>query len=99
MGRLDDVKKTVIEISEHVKNGIAEDEIRSRYTDFHTSYPQLFKIVIENGNYMEGLNRMIDAAKIVERGEVSIDEMDKKVGFELAKEYIYPNIDMSKEHN
>lgn len=99
MGRLDDVKRTVLEISEYVKNGIDEAEIRGKFPDFHSTYPKLFKVVIENGNYMDGLDRMIEAAKVVERGEISIEEMDKKVGFELAKEYIYPNIDMSKERN
>ncbi len=97
MGRLDEVKKTVLEIASYVKNGIHETELRKSYSDFVKEYPSLFKMVIENGDYMEILNRMIDAAKRVEAKEYTIEEMDKMVGFELAKEYIYPHIDMSKE--
>lgn len=97
MGRLDEVKKTVMEISQHVKNGTNEDDLKKSYAQFVEQYPSLFKMVIENGNYMEILNRMLDAAKRVEKGEYTVEEMDKIVGEELAKEYIYPNIDMSKE--
>lgn len=97
MGRLDEVKKTVLEISEYVKNGIQEEDLKKSYSEFVEQYPSLFKMVIENGAYMEILNRMIDAAKRVEKGDYTIEEMDKVVGEELAKEYIYPHIDMSKE--
>ncbi len=97
MGRLDEVKKTVLEIADYVKNGIPEDELKKTYAQFVEQYPSLFKMVIENGDYLEILNRMIDAAKRVEKGEYTIEQMDKMVGEELAKEYIYPHIDMSKE--
>lgn len=97
MGRLDEIKKTVLEIAEYVKNGIQEEELKKSYARFVEQYPSLFKMVIENGDYLEILNRMIDAAKRVEKGEYTIEQMDKIVGEELAKEYIYPHIDMSKE--
>lgn len=97
MERLDEVKKNVLEIAGHVKNEIEEVDLRKNYPNFVKEYPSLFKMVMENGNYMEILDRMIDAAKRVEAKEYSIEEMDKMVGFELAKEYIYPHIDMSKE--
>lgn len=99
MGRLDEVKKTVLEIAEYLKNGIEEKDLRKTYKDWIELYPSLFKMVIEGGDYIPILDRMIDAAKMVENGQYTQEAMDKTVGEELAKEYIYPNIDMSKELN
>lgn len=99
MSRLDIVKRTVLEIADYVKNGIGEDELKKSYKDFVELYPSLFKMIIENGEYTVILDRMIAAAKMIENGQSTQEDMDKTVGEELAKEYIYPNIDMSKETN
>lgn len=98
MKRLDEVKKTVLEISGYVKNGISERDLRNSYKDFVKLYPSLFKIILENKDFMEVLDRMLDAAKRIESGEYTPEEMDKLVGEELAKKYVYPHIDMLKEN-
>lgn len=97
MERLNQVKKTVVEISEYVKNGLEEEEIKNKYSDFVKQYPTLFMMIVENGNYMEIFDKMIEAAKTVQTGQVTAEEMDKRIGYDLAREYIYPHIDMKRE--
>jgi hypothetical protein len=97
MGRIEELRKTIKEVAEYVKNGIDEGDLRKYYPDFCIQYPTLFKMIIQNGDHSNILDRMLDAAKIVESGESTIEDMDKEVGLELAKKYIYPHIDMTKE--
>lgn len=98
MGRLENIERLVEEIEKNFKDGIEEATLRNSYKEFIETYPSLFKMIISGGDYKEIFKRMISAAKSVENGETTMETMDKKVGEELAKKYIYPNIDMSKEN-
>lgn len=69
-----------------------------KYKKLKEAYPSLYKIVIEKEPCsMEILEKMISCMKLIKQGEKSQEDMDKEIGYCLAKEYVYPNIDMNKE--
>jgi glucose-6-phosphate dehydrogenase assembly protein OpcA len=92
------IMETVRKMRADLKAGHGNEYIDATYADLKESTPHIFDMVVENkpGSF-EILERMVGAAMLVKTGKKTQDEMDKTVGFELAKEYVYPNIDMSKE--
>jgi hypothetical protein len=94
------ILENVNNISQDIQRGKSKKFLEDKYSEFKESSPSIFKMVLENPpGFMDGFQRMVEAAVLVKTGQVSQEEMDKKVGLELAKEFIYPNIDMSKEVN
>ena len=88
----------VLLMKKEVEKGTSRSVLEARFSDLKEDSPRIFEMVLENSpGYFEILSRMVNAANQVRNGEVSQEEMDKKVGLELAKEYVYPHIDMSKE--
>lgn len=99
-GKTELIKKTVLEIEMDKDFGKSIEYLKDKYADFLVNCPELFKIIVESKNRLEyrpTLNRMLEASFLVENGHTDLEDMDKLVGQELAKEYIYPIIDMEKE--
>lgn len=85
------------EIVKQIKSHVTEGKDLSKFSEFKEKYPKLFAMLVENGKYDDMMNYMLESLEKVENGQVEREEMDKEVGGHLAKEYIYPNIDMTKE--
>jgi hypothetical protein len=98
MSKIEDIKKSVDSIRNDLIRNRSKEDIEKKYKKFIEDYPKLFVMIVENSpGYMEILNRMFEGAKLIEDGDSTQDDMDKVVGLELAKEYVYPIIDMTKE--
>ena len=65
--------------------------------NFKSTHPRLYAMILENGNYDDELDAFLEAARTVEAGEVTQDEMDKTIGYKMAQKYVYPKLDMRKE--
>lgn len=94
---MEKIEREIMKIVGDAGKGVDPETMRTKYSEFIKLRPRLYKMITETHDYVETLNRMTQAVKLVENGTVSQEEMDKTVGFELAKVYVYPVIDMDKE--
>lgn len=91
------VKDNIKRMKYQVRNGVSTSSIEKDFSEFKTSYPKLYAMILEDGDYDHILDALLEAADAVKSGETTQEEMDKTVGFKLAQKYVYPNIDMHKE--
>lgn len=93
------IKNAVFQIRRDRRNGLSRKELEERYENFNKNYPRLFTMIADNlqEDYMDILNKMLASVEQVQDGLYTQEEMDKKIGFDLAKHFVYPNIDMSRE--
>lgn len=96
--KIAEVRKTIGEITKDMGSQMSKGVLDEKYTDFKTSHKHLYCMITETSNYHFMLNKFLEDAERVENKEVELTEMDKIVGLDLAKKYVYPNIDMSKEN-
>ena len=97
---LNKILKQVLEFRKEIQNNevITKDQYKEKYNYLSEKAPTLFDMVYKDeGPYLEQLNFMLINANKIKKNEVSQYDADVKVGQKLADEYIYPNIDMSKE--
>lgn len=92
------VRATIKEISSYMRLGYSAEKIRNKYPVFVETYPKLFDMLFDPAMNIGVLEILISHVEMIENGE-SQEKIEKAVGFELAKVYVYPNIDMSKEVN
>ena len=95
---MENVRNTIKQVSEYMKLGYSSEKIKSKFPEFNETYPKLFNMLFEPNLDLKVLEMMITHVERIENGE-SQEDIEKKVGFELAKTYIYPKVDMSKEIN
>jgi len=67
----------------------------SNFPEFNEKYPTVMKKIV-NGDDLKYLDKMIEALEKIENNEISKTEAEKKLGEELAEEYIYPLINKKK---
>jgi hypothetical protein len=94
---MEEIEKIIGTIIQDKADGVDPNEMKSKYSEFIKLRPRLYNMITETNDYHQILARMTGAVKLVQSGSVSQEEMDKTVGFELAKKYVYPVIDMDKE--
>ena len=63
----------------------------SNFPEFNEKYPTIMKKII-NGDDLKYLNKMLDALDQIDNNETTKTDAEKKIGEELAEEYIYPLI-------
>lgn len=94
------ILKEVLDMRKDLENNLVltKDKYKEKYNYMSGKTPTLFEIVYKNeGNYLEYLNFMINNAHKLQRNEVNQYDADVTVGTKLAKDFVYSNIDMSKE--
>lgn len=92
-----DLKAIIRRMQYQVRNNFSEKNIEIHFADFKISHPKLYGMILENGDYDDMLDSLIGAADAVKNGEVTQEKMDEVIGFKLAQQYVYPNLDMHKE--
>lgn len=96
----EELYEVIMALKKDIGIKLSKNQIESKYSVLIKRYPSLYSIMTSNKPYrMEILERMISSMKLIRRGLRTQEEMDKEIGFLLAQEYVYPNIDMSKESN
>lgn len=94
------LRYSVSEIRRKLRNGSSIKDIERMHPIFNNKYPRLFNMMMErydDKEFMQILNKMIESMEQVHDGLYTQEEMDKKIGFDLARQFVYPNLDMTSE--
>ena len=76
-------------------NGEYVRHMESIFPAFSCNYYSLFQKII-SGDDLNHLFSMLGAIERIKDGEITVDEVEKNLGEELAEEYVYPHIANSK---
>lgn len=94
----DQLLKKVYDMRSDVRAKVPLSHLEVKYKVLNEEYPYLFKMISENTeNCMEMFKKMITLLQMIENGTKTREESDKIMGIELAKEFIYEKLDMTKE--
>ena len=92
-----EVTNIITRMKHEVRRGVPRENVEKKFADFKSTHPRLYAMILENGNYDDELDAFLEAARTVEAGGVTQDEMDKTIGYKMAQKYVYPKLDMRKE--
>ena len=87
----EEIKEIIISNPEQLKY-----KVETKFTEFNQNYPTLVKKILQ-GDKLYYLDRMLDAMEAIQSNKVTKLEAEKKLGEELAEEYIYPVVDKNKK--
>ena len=73
--------------------------LKKKYYNFYNEYPKLFELSCNPEISLTYLEFMCNQIKKIQQGVVSEYESSGIVGNKLAKDFVYPKLDMSKEPN
>ncbi|VVU95185.1 hypothetical protein CPAV1605_910 [seawater metagenome] len=101
------IKKTVEEIVSFINNKdnknlqnsnkeLLKYKVETNFTEFNELYPTLIKKIL-NGDKLDYLDKMLSAMSQIKENKISQFEAEKKLGEELAEEYVYPIVDKNKK--
>ena len=94
----DELLKTVYAMRSDMRNKYPINNMDRKYNDFKQEYPHLYTMIIENSEHcIDIVKKMVHSLKLIDEGTRTREEMDKIVGEELAKTFIYEKLDMTKE--
>ena len=102
---VDEILDTVVKIMERMldndmkklkeeNNNEYLNKLEDEFPVFCEKYYTLFKMVVD-GNDLSNLYKMLEMILQIQNNNISIQDAEKKLGEELAEEYLYPNL--SKE--
>ena len=72
-----------------------EEMMEEKFADFSFKYYAVFKKVI-TGEDITPLFKMLAAIESVQRGDTTLENVEKKLGEDLAHQYIYPKLNKKK---
>ena len=97
---INQIKTTINLIKNTIDKSIKEGEtdsfkhelqILELYPEFYDNYPFLVKKICKNDD-MNMLYKMFENLQEIENGDTTINNVELKLGNELASQYLYPNI-------
>jgi|GEM_PF-3873229 hypothetical protein len=94
----DELLKTTHQIKSELRAKFPLSYFETKYKTLKEDYPYLFDMLLENSEHsMEILKKMIISLRLIQDGNRTVEEMDKIIGYELAKEFVYEKLDMTEE--
>lgn len=94
----DDLMKVALQMRSEVRSKYPERHFEKKYSNIKEEYPYLYRMIIDNSEHcMEILKIMITSLKNIQDGKCTREEMDKIIGYKLAKEFVFEKLDMTKE--
>lgn len=97
--KTDKMWRQVCEIREKINDGVSPKFVQQEYSWLFEEYPTIFKLAINSDLELDKLRFMLDKVKSIQKGNVSTYGASGEVGTILAKEFVYPKLDMTKENN
>jgi hypothetical protein len=86
------IQAKVLELSSQDKNNTdIEMFFMENDSDFYEKYPYLIKKLIKGGS-LEFLEIMLENIEKIEKGEQTQSDTEKKLGEDLANQFLYPSI-------
>lgn len=69
-----------------------EKHMESIFPTFATTYPSLFNFILKGNTDTTFLDRMFEGIIQISKGDESRENVEKRLGEELAETYLYPKI-------
>jgi|UniRef100_A0A6C0IWU3 hypothetical protein len=86
------IQTKVLELSKQDTNNTdIEMYFMENDPDFYEKYPYLIKKLIKGGS-LEFLEIMLENIEKIEKGEQTQSDIEKKLGADLANQFLYPSI-------
>lgn len=101
----DEIKNIVVQINMSFKSlkqkgreiPLIQKNLKKEFADFEERFPKLFLMACSNDFDPKKFSWLISMKSQIDSGQKNANETSILVGKELAKEYIYSKLDMTKE--
>jgi hypothetical protein len=90
------IKKDEMILLKQKNQELFKYKIESEFLEFNTKYPTIVKKIM-NGDDISYLNKMLEAMDNINNKKTTKEKAEKKLGEELAEEYIYPLVKDNKK--
>lgn len=85
------IMETVMMMRRHLAGPHTLASVMEKFEGFKENCPKLFEMVLENKeDYMPELQKMVDHAKKVKSGNVTLEDATKVIKYGYDNKYIYP---------